>query len=251
MAAAAALVSWQAATAAAAFDSGVELFPGTVKDLSTWGQTDATALIQSDGLMYDTQGIHGTVSFNTRTQTVAWGQSVRMTVTNTTDIAGVSLFLTNNSAGPNALGSNNSAFWSFDLNTNTEAAFDRVIMGTGSSGAWGDGNRGIFTYKPLVNHKYVLQLTPLSLNSAKFTLFDSDGLTVLESHLYDNAPINVPDLTHISIQFAGGGATVHSVAIVPEPTAAATTCSIVLALVGHRRRSRRISGCRRTTCTLC
>ncbi len=223
------------ANAYGAFVDGVESFAGTTKDLATWAEHNPKVITQNNSLIFDHQNMFGTAGYNTRTQTVAWGQKVRATVTATIANAGISLLLTNNSAGPNQLGSGNSAFWTFGLNVNENDAFNRVVIGTGSNGVSGDGNRGIFDFEPELNHTYVMQIKPLSLRSAEFTLFDTDGTSVLESRLYDNAPIEVPNHTHISIVSPGGSSIVHSVATIPEPGTALLVGSMVFAFVGRRQ----------------
>ena len=55
----AALLAWHACGALAAFNNGVESFPGTVKDLSTWGQFSAPAFQQnSANRQLGTSGTH-------------------------------------------------------------------------------------------------------------------------------------------------------------------------------------------------
>jgi hypothetical protein len=223
--------------------NGVEDFAGTTKDTSTWagvpsplspGQT----ITQNNALFITVQGI---VGYNTINQTVAWGQTVRMMFADTSTFTDMSLMLTNNSAGPNAIGAANSAFWSFDLDTNSASQFDRVIMGSGSNGVWGDGTIGIFTTKPLVNHTYGMQIQLLSATAAVFTLLDSDGVTVLESHTFVTPqpgqgyePSSIPNFMHISLMSGSGSVTVYSVSILPDPCAA-PLAAIVLLAVGRRK----------------
>ena len=156
-----AAIVFSAKVAVGDFVNGVESFSGTTKDLSTWGQSVTAAFAQSNGLFYDDQSQYGIASYNTKQTTVSWGQSVRLTTTLTKALAGVSLFLTNNSAGANANGGNNSAFWSMDMTVDPNPQFTRIAIGAGSNGTWGDGNRGVFAFKPSANHKYILQITPL------------------------------------------------------------------------------------------
>lgn len=239
-----AAIVFSAKVAAGDFVNGVESFSGTTKDLSTWGQSVTAAFAQSNGLFYDDQSQYGSASYNTKQTTVSWGQSVRLTTTLTKALAGVSLFLTNNSAGANANGGNNSAFWSMDMTVDPNPQFTRIAIGAGSNGTWGDGNRGVFAFKPSANHKYILQITPLATSSAAFAVFDGNGGALLESLFYDNSPIAVPNSLHISLSGQGGSVTMHSVAIVPEPSAAVSTSLGLVALVCYRYKSRRLTRCR-------
>src|SRR5450432_2828542 len=223
-----------AASANAEFVNGVETFPGTTRDTATWG-VDSGDFTQNNGLFYNGNG----GSFNTINQTVAWGQSVTMMATGTASESGISLFLTNNSVGSSGHGSENSAFWSFDIEIDPNPSFNRIIIGTGTNGAWGNQ---FFTTATQANHKYGLEIQPLSSTSALFTLLDSDGSSVLESHLYNISqpppfgPSSVPNNMHISINGDTGPATIDSVAITPEPAIAAPIFSALLALLGRAGR---------------
>ena len=244
-AATAIVVFFCAANLNAEFVNGVETFPGTTEDTTTWTASFGSFISQNNGLIYNA-GLNGggAQSYNTNTQTIAYGQSVKMMAMDTQTNVDLSLFLTNNSAGSSAVGSSNSAYWSFDLDVNSDPQFDRIIMGVGDSVAWGDGTIGIFSLKPLENHVYGLQIQPLSSTTAIFTVFDSDGTTVLESHMYTVSqarqpaePASIPDNTHISIEGGEGSAFIESVSI-PEPTAGAIVFVVMLTVCGRSRKPR-------------
>jgi hypothetical protein len=126
---------------------------------------------------------------------------------------------------------------------NASVSLDRLGAGAGSHGGWGDSDRGIFAFQPAINHPYTLQITPLSTNSASFAVYDGPNGPLLESLFYDNSPMSVPNTLHISIFAEGGSFVVNSVAIVPEPPAAALATSAVLGVAACRWRNRRAMSC--------
>jgi hypothetical protein len=224
------------ASARANFVNQVDNFSGTTLDASTWAGAPEASFSQNNALSF--VSTFGSASYTTIHQTVAWGQSVTMMLELTSADAGFSLFLTDGSVIGSFSGFS-SAFWSFDLETDTTSAGDRIVSGTGSNGSWGDTANGLFAFKPVINHEYGLRIDPLSTNSAQFTLLDSDGSTVLESHTYttsfSSAIRNVPDFMHISLTGGDGTATVFSVTI-PEPSVSIGVAGSLL-LLPRRRRS--------------
>jgi len=222
-----------------AFVNGVETFPGTTFDTSTWEQTSGT-VVQNNGLTI-TSGISGLTFFGadvtTRSVTVGVGQGVRADVTiNSVGSGGPdleALILTNNSLGT----SNTSALDSKWL----------IVAHTLNGPSQGQGNR-IFaqssqlfgatllpTAQP-IGATYTYQIDRLSLTSAHFAVYN--GTTLLGEAAGTTDPM--PADLYISLLAANSSVTFHNVTIVPEPACAACLGLALFVTVFRReRRGRR------------
>jgi len=228
--------SWTAVSSAA-FISGIESFPGTVKDAATWEEftSGGGVIAQNNSLNIASTG--GNSDYTTITQLINVGDFVRadVTVNSVGDFGSAALYLTNDSGGTGARTADDSRLVGIRYGNSADA-----IQAAVQRGAGGDTYTNIVNGDHPVGTTYTYEITLDSTTSATFKVFD--GVTQLGSTL-TLSPLSpfgdLPGSMFISLVAGGSDVTFDNVMInqVPEPGTAGMLLMLAAGLIIQRRRN--------------
>lgn len=195
----------------AGFINNVETFDGTIKDTTTWGEIllnpGPSRITQDDAVTFE-----GSTDYCTKTLTVGVGQTVRVDVTNVTDIGSFGIFALSLSEQNNEIGSGNylrmSCIYSDSSDRWSLIGQHEMPVGGTVNSFFGTTTTPTFDASPLV-----LEVDRVSETLAYYRAYQ-DGLIGQTSISF----ADVPEQLYIRLENSLSTTTFDNVTIIPEPT---------------------------------